>query len=56
MRHVRMLGLCLVAAFAMSAVASASALASEQNLEQYKKCPLKDPLVGSCTYGRTLCR
>lgn len=52
MRYVRTLGLCLVAAFAMSAVAAGSALALETSeLEQYKNCPLKDPLVHTCTYG-----
>jgi hypothetical protein len=48
-RHLRMLGLCLVAACAVSAVVAGSALA--ENLEQYKQCPLKDPLVKFCIYG-----
>jgi hypothetical protein len=47
-----MLGLCLVAAVAISAVATSSALAG-QNLEEYKKCPFKNPLVEVCTYGHT---
>jgi hypothetical protein len=52
-RRLRMLGLCLVAAFAVSAVAAGSALAYEQNLEQYKQCPLKNSLVELCQYGHT---
>jgi hypothetical protein len=51
-RQLRMLGLCLVAAFAMSSVAAGSALAS-QNLEIYKNCPLKDSLVEVCSFGQT---
>jgi hypothetical protein len=51
-RRVRTLGLCLVAAFAMSVVATSSALA-EQNIEEYKKCPFHNPLVEVCTYGHT---
>jgi hypothetical protein len=50
-RHVRMLGLCLAVASAMSAVAAVPALAEAGNPENYKQCPLKDPLVGACTWG-----
>ena len=44
MRHVRMLGLCLVAAFAMSAVAAASASAVKnptKSITIFKNCPVK---------------
>jgi hypothetical protein len=44
-RHVRMLGLCLVAAFAISAVAAASAVAVIKNptesIKIFKNCPIK---------------
>ena len=52
MRYVRMLGLCLAAASAMSAVAAVPALAELTTVENYKQCPLKDPLVGACTWGQ----
>jgi hypothetical protein len=42
-RHVRMLGLCLIAAFALSAFAAGSAVAKTKppvdNLKVYKECP-----------------
>ncbi len=57
MRHVRILGLCLVAAFAVSAVAAMPALAkSEYNVTtfgQYKGCPWNDPEVHDCYAGIT---
>ncbi len=57
MRHVRILGLCLVAAFAVSAVAAMPALAkSEYNIStfgQYKGCPMNNPEVFYCYAGVT---
>jgi hypothetical protein len=56
-RHVRMLGLCLVAAFAMSAVAAMPALAKEKysanTWAQFKYCPYNDTEVQACTVGLT---
>jgi hypothetical protein len=62
-RHVRMLGLCLVAVFAVSAVFAASALAKKdpwtvETWGQYKYCPydLEEEgkyIVTNCVYGRT---
>jgi hypothetical protein len=57
-RHVRMLGLCLVAVFAVSAVFAASALAKKDpytvnTWAQYKHCPYEDVEVTDCFYGRT---
>jgi hypothetical protein len=62
-RHVRMLGLCLVAVFAVSAVFAASAMAKKDpwSLEtwgQYKYCPYElteeeKYAVVNCVYGRT---
>jgi hypothetical protein len=57
-RHVRMLGLCLVAAFAVSAVVAMPALAkkSEYNVKtfgQFKGCPYTDPEVNYCYAGIT---
>ena len=52
MRHVRILGVCLAALFAMSAVTAGSALALETSeLEHFKTCPLKNVLVKVCTFG-----
>jgi hypothetical protein len=60
-RHVRMLGLCLVAAVAMSAVATSSAFAVKnptKNLKIFQNCPVHgvseggNPVV-SCTFGAT---
>jgi hypothetical protein len=57
-RHVRMLGLCLVAVFAVSAVFAASALAKDpytsETWAQYKHCPYEiAEKVANCFYGRT---
>jgi hypothetical protein len=59
-RHVRMLGLCLVAVFAVSAVFAASALATKDPYNvntwaQYKYCPYENEEIsaGDCFYGRT---
>jgi hypothetical protein len=58
-RHVRMLGLCLVAVFAVCAMAAASAFAKEPktNFGQFKNCPTKGSAVGKpvikCTFGET---
>jgi hypothetical protein len=57
-RHVRMLGLCLVAVFAVSAVFAASALAKKDPYNvntwgQYKYCPWEDEELTDCFYGRT---
>jgi len=57
MRHVRILGLCLVAAFAMCAVAAMPALAKEKYSQntwtQFKYCPYDDAEVEACTAGLT---
>ncbi len=63
MRHVRMLGLCLVAAVALVAVAASSALAKEPTLSPkiFKNCPAHGFAEGrleprpdeDCVYGRT---
>jgi hypothetical protein len=55
-RHVRMLGLCLVAAFAVSAMAAMPALAakfSTKTWSQYKGCPYNNPEVEFCFAGIT---
>jgi hypothetical protein len=56
-RHVRMLGLCLVAAVALGAVAAVPALAKEKysptTFTQYKGCPFNDPAVEYCYLGQT---
>jgi hypothetical protein len=58
-RHVRMLGLCLVAVFAVCAMAAASAFAKEPktNFGQFSNCPTKGELAGKpafkCTNGET---
>ena len=68
MRHVRMLGLCLVAMFAVSAMAlgvASPALAKEKlpkedkpkqlakNWGKFKNCPWNNPKTELCTYGAT---
>ncbi len=58
MRHVRILGLCLVAVFAVSAVAAMPALANKngytvKTLTQYKGCPYNNPEVENCYAGIT---
>ena len=56
MRHVRMLGLSLVAMFAMSAMATVPALAkkySVKTFEQYKGCPLTNTEIEWCYAGIT---
>ncbi len=58
MRHVRILGLCLVAAFAVSAVAAMPALAKKsgytvETFGQYKGCPYENPEVVDCYAGIT---
>jgi hypothetical protein len=58
-RHVRMLGLCLVAVFAVCAMAAASAFAKEPktNWGQFKNCPVNGSAAGKpafkCTFGET---
>ena len=57
MRHVRILGLSLVAVFAMSTMAAAPALAKDPynftTLAQYKGCPYTNTEVNDCFVGRT---
>ncbi len=56
MRYVRMLGVCLIAAFAVSALAAGSALAKKQKYESlavYKNCPLGNAEVEICDYATT---
>ncbi len=57
MRHVRILGLCLVAAFAVSAVAAMPALAKSgytvESLTQYKGCPVSNTEINDCFAGVT---
>jgi hypothetical protein len=55
-RHVRMLGLCLVAVFATSAVAATSALATKEGTSStavFKNCPATNSLAWKCTYAAT---
>jgi hypothetical protein len=57
-RHVRMLGLCMVALLVLSAVASSSAMAkksgySAETWEQYKSCPYTNTKVEICFAGIT---
>ncbi len=59
MRHVRMLGICLIAAVAMSAIGAGSALAKDPYTQntwgQYKYCPYEKPYseVTDCFAGIT---
>ena len=53
MRHVRMLGRCLIAIFAMSAMAAVPALAEKNVWVKYAECPLKYPALNNCTVGKT---
>ena len=50
MRHVRMLGLCLIAAFAVSALVAGSAVAKTKNpaeeIKVYKECPTEGSAKG----------
>jgi hypothetical protein len=55
-RHVRMLGLCLVAVFATSAVAATSALATKEgttNTAVFKNCPATNPEAVKCSFAAT---
>jgi hypothetical protein len=55
-RRVRMLGLCLVAAFALSAVVAGSAAALEKPSKSprlYRNCPVNNPEVNLCIYALT---
>jgi hypothetical protein len=58
-RHVRMLGLCLVAVFVVCAMAAASAFAKEPKpgYQQFKNCPVNGSAAGKpafeCTFGET---
>jgi hypothetical protein len=55
-RHVRILGLCLVAAFALSAMAAGPALAKkEKNVwNKFAECPLNYPEeLNGCIYAKT---
>ncbi len=58
MRHVRILGLCLVAALLMSAIGAGSALAKKSpygagTWAQYKGCPYENPEIEWCVAGIT---
>jgi hypothetical protein len=58
MRHVRMLGLCLVAAFALSAMAAVPALAKKGGYSlntwtQFKYCPYTNGEVAYCLHAET---
>ena len=58
MRHVRMLGLCMVALLVLSAVVAGSAMAkkskySAETWQQYKDCPYTDTQVEYCFAGIT---
>lgn len=57
MRHVRTLGLCLIAAFAVSAMAAVPALAKEWSLNKiyspFKACPFNNPEVSICVHAET---
>jgi hypothetical protein len=57
-RHVRMLGFCLVALVAFNAMTAGSAMAkksqySSETWEQYKNCPYTDTQVQDCFAGIT---
>ena len=55
-RHVRMLGLCLVAVFALSAIAAGPTLAAkapEVPWAFYEDCPYENPEVEECFAGIT---
>ncbi len=51
MRHVRMLGLCLVAAFAVSAMAAVPAMAKKATtgFQKLEHCPYTDSEIAICT-------
>lgn len=51
MRHLRMVGLCLVAVFAMSAVAASSAFAVIKNPNKGKKIFVNCPVTGNAENG-----
>ncbi len=58
MRHVRILGLCLIAAFALTAVTAASALAAKVSLKPLVNCPVGGHSeigvpANLCVYGAT---
>ena len=56
MRHVRILGLSLVAVFALSAATAVPALATKYTDEtygQFKNCPFSNPKVEECVAGIT---
>ena len=55
MRHVRMLGLCLMAALLVSAMAAIPAMAkyTDETWGQYKYCPYENPEVTQCVAGIT---
>jgi hypothetical protein len=53
MRHIRMLGLSLVAVFAMSAMAAVPALAETNVWSKFAECPLNFPALDACTVGKT---
>jgi hypothetical protein len=61
-RHVRMLGICLLAAFAVGAVAAVPAMAEEKPLSQkqleklyapFSACPYNNPEVSICVHAQT---
>ena len=58
MRHVRIMGLCLVAVFALSAAAAAPALAKKEKYSvttwtQFKDCPYTDEGLDLCIHDET---
>jgi hypothetical protein len=53
MRHVRMLGLCLVAVFAVSALSAATALAATREWKPFRTCPIENPEVEACTVAES---
>jgi hypothetical protein len=57
-RHLRMVGVCLIAVFAVSAVGAGSALArdpyTQNTFQQYKHCPFNAPEITDCFTGITL--
>ncbi|HME02234.1 MAG TPA: hypothetical protein VKG38_04290 [Solirubrobacteraceae bacterium] len=55
MRHLRTLGLCLVAAFALGLIGAASALAKPNEYQKFEECPLANPKVqeNGCIFARS---
>ena len=54
MRHVRTLGVCLVAVFALGAIAAGPALAAKNVWAKFAECPLNSPEeITACIYAKT---